>query len=195
MTLSAFQLSEPLVTAMVSLLSGNLNVTIDQLNATLDGTYPDNQPGGPFKVPHVVQFLPYVPVPSTLEGGMPCVGVQELGGQFENDIEVSADAVHTYAVVAICQHVDHQTLAWQLRRIMQAIGFTIQADRLAGTASGTGGIMRSQAGAFSVNLIRYEPGPLLADLDPTGADSPPRSYVSWVALEMQSMRAEQIPGF
>lgn len=183
MTLPAFQLTEPLVTAMVSLLSGNLNTTIDQLNATLSDSY---------TVPHVAQFQPFVPVPSTLEGGMPAVGVQELGSRFEDDQQFWTNALHTYAVVAICQHVDQQTLAWQLRRIMQAILYTIQADRLAGTASGSGGIMRNQGGAQSVNLIQYEPGPLLEDLDPSSPESPPRSYLSWVAVELQSVRSEQV---
>jgi hypothetical protein len=180
--LTAFQMTEPLVEAMVSLLKANLNTTIDALNAAYADAYP---------LPHAAQILPFVPIPSTLESGIPAIGVQELGGSFENDIVTTTDALHTYAVVAICQHVDQQTLATQLRRMTQAILYTIQADRLAGTAAGTGTVMEA-AGAWSVNLLRYEPGPLLGDLDPIDPDAPPRSYLSWVAVVMQSMRAEQI---
>lgn len=180
--LSAFQMTEPLVEAMVSLLQTNLNVTIDQLNAS----YADQ-----YTLPHVAQFLPFVPAPSALESGIPAVGVQELGANFHNDIITSTDALHRYAVVAVCQAVDQQTLATQLRRMSQAILFTIQADRLAGTAFGTGGIMRG-AGAWSVNLRHYEPGPLLGDLDPNNPEAPPRSYLSWIAIVMESMRAEQV---
>ena len=180
--LGAFQLTEPLVEAMVSLLQTNLNTTIDQLNAA----YADQ-----YTLPHVAQFLPFVPVPSTLESGMPAIGVQELGTHFHNDIITTTDALHRYAVVAICQAVDQQTLATQLRRMSQAILFTVQADRLAGTSSGTGGIMRG-AGAWSVNLRHYEPGPMLSDLDPTNPEAPPRSYLSYFAIVMESMRAEQI---
>lgn len=180
--LNAFNMTEPLVEAMVSLLSTNLNTTIDSLNAA----YADQ-----YVLPHVQQFLPFVPPPSALEGGIPAIGVQEVGSTFMDDIVTTTDANHHYAVVAICQHVDLQTLATQLRRMMQAILFTVQSDRLAGTAIGIGSIMQG-AGAWNVTLLRYEPGPLLGDLDPTDPDAPPRSYLSWVACVMQSKRAEQI---
>ena len=180
--LTAFQMTEPLVEAMVTLLKGNLNTTIDSLNAS----YADQ-----YTLPHVVQFLPFVPVPSTLESGIPAIGVQELGSTFMDDIITTTDANHHYAVVAICQAVDQQTLATQLRRMTQAILYTVQADRLAGTAIGIGSVMQG-AGAWNVTLLRYEPGPLLGDLDPTDPEAPPRSYLSWSAVVMQSKRAEQI---
>lgn len=183
MTLASFNLTEPIVTAMVKLLSQNLNATITTLNETLTDSY---------TVPQVAQFLPFLPVPSTLEGGMPAVGVQELGAVFEDDQVSSTNAVHTYAVIAILNHVDQQTLAWQLRRMMEAIAYTIQADRLLAGALGTGSIMET-AGAFSVNLIRYDPGPVLGEFDPLNTEGPPTSYLSWVSLVMQSMRNEQ-PG-
>lgn len=181
MTLPQLQLSEPLVSAIVSLLEANLNTVIDELNATLTDSY---------AVEHVVQFKPYVPVPSTLAGGCPAVGVQRLGAQFADDLQYSADAVHEYAVVAIVQNSDQESLVWQLDRTIQAIANVIQADRAAGTTSGTGGVMRDDGGAWSVNFQRTEPGPVLGDLDPTSDASPPRIFLSWSALILSSKRRE-----
>lgn len=180
MTLPQLALAEPLITAMVQLLDANLNTTIDELNATItDG----------FIVPHAAQILPYVPVPSTLEGGMPAIGVQELPASFEDDLQFSLHTEQRYAVVAVIQNADQQTLAWELRRMMQAIAFTIQADRILGTPAGSGGVMRG-AGAWSVQFEATVPGPLLGDLDPNNPEAPPRSYLSWCALELTSARTQ-----
>src|SRR5207248_8400242 len=117
-------------------------------------------------IDHIQQFLPYVPVPSTLQGGLPCIGVQDLPSLFVDDLQFEVDVEHEYAVVAIVQQSDQLTLAWQLRRTMQAIANTIQADRMVMNGTAPGGIMRSQGGAWAVNFIRTEPGPLLGDFDP-----------------------------
>ena len=181
MALPTLNLAEPLVDAMVTLLEQNLNTVIAELNATITDGY---------KVPAAAQILPYVPVPSTLQGGMPAIGVQELPGEFQDDLQFSMHALYEYAVVAIIQNSDHQTLVMQLRRMAQAIAFTVQADRMQGTAAGSGGIMRNQGGAWSVQFLRTEPGPLLADLDPVNVESPPRAYLSWTALVFSSERGE-----
>lgn len=177
MTLPSLQLSEPLVTAMVGLLSSNLNAEIDLLNATVtDG----------FTIDHAAQVLPYVPVPSTLMGGTPAIGVQDMPATFEDDLQYNTDALHEYAIVAVIQNADQQALAWQLRRTVQAIANTISQDRLLGQSS----VMLTQGGAWSVNFLRTEPGPLLGDLDPTNPEAPPRSYLSWAALVCSSKRRE-----
>lgn len=181
MGLPSLQLAEPLIDAMVALLATNLNPTIDALNATITDGY---------TVPEVAQFLNYVPVPSTLQGGMPIVGVQELPSQFDDDLQFSMDGRHRYAVVATIQNSDQQTLVLQLRRMMQAIAYTVQQDRAQGTAGGSGGIMRTQGGAWSVQYIATVPGPLLGDLDPTDPEAPPRAYLSWAGIEFESMRRE-----
>ncbi len=181
MALSSLNLFEPLANAMVALLSSptvGLQVNINLLNASL-------APGDLYPVPAVGQIVPYVPVPSTLEVGGPVVGVQELPAEFADDIQVSMDAEHHYAVVGVVQNADHITLVWQLRRIAQAIGYTIQQDRLAQVS-----ILRSQGGAYSVNFKGTVPGPVLGDLDPVTPDAPPRSYLSWTALLFSSRRRE-----
>ena len=169
------QLGEPIVNAMVTLLAANLNTTIDALNATITDGY---------VVPHAAQVLNYIPVPSTLEGGMPAIGVQELPAEFVDDLQFSVAAEHEYAVVAIVQHADHRTLVVQLRRMLEAIAYTIQQDRLAQP-----GIMRA-AGAESVNLGRTEPGPVLGDIDFNHPEVPPSSWMSWCALTMTSRRQQ-----
>lgn len=181
MALPQLQLAEPLVDAMVALLKANLNGNIDALNTSY---------GDGFVVPHQAQVLPYIPIPSTLEGGMPAIGVQEISGSFEDDLQFSLHATHEYAVAAILQHADHQTLVMQLRRIVQAIAYTIQQDRMQGTAAGSGGVMRVQGGAWSVQFLRTEPGPVLGDLDPLNSAAPPKTYLSWTALVFSSERGE-----
>ncbi len=170
------QLGEPLVDAMVALLAANLNTTIAALNATITDGY---------TVPAAAQVLDYMPVPSTLEGGLPAIAVQELPAEFVDDLEYDVDTIQEYGVVAIVQNTDQRTLTKQLRRMMQAIAYTIQQDRLASP-----GIMRSQGGAYSVNLGGTVPGPTLGDIDPFNPEAPPRSYMSWTALTMSSRRRQ-----
>jgi hypothetical protein len=181
MALGELNLIEPLIDAMVSLLEQNLNGVIDELNQTVTDGY---------TIPHVVQFTPFVAPPSALQGGMPAVGLQELPGQFEDDLQYSMDATYEYAVVATIQNADHGTLTMQLRRIGQAIAETVQRDRMLGGTGGSGGVMRSSGGAWSVNFERTEPGPMLGDIDPSTPDAPPRSYLSWTALIFSSRRRE-----
>lgn len=181
MPLPQLALAEPLIAAMVTLLQANLNATIDALNAANADA---------FSLPHAAQILDYVPVPSTLQGGTPAVGCQELPAAFEDDLQFSMHALHRYAVVAIVENADQQTLVLQLRRMMQAIASTIQSDRMLGTTGGQGGIMRTQGGAWSVQFESTVPGPLLGDLDPLNPDGPPRSYLSWCGLELSSRRQE-----
>lgn len=176
MTLSILSLNEPIVSAMVNLLNANLATTITALNATVTDGY---------TIPAVQQIVPYTPVPSTLEVGGPVVGVWELGVEFEDDLQFSLRSNQHYAVVAVLQNADHITLMWQLRRINQAIAYTVQQDRLLGNAS----VMR-QAGAYSVQFVRVEPGPLLGDMDPNTPDAPPRSYLSWTGLVFESRKDE-----
>ena len=177
MPLPTLNLIEPLVNAMVVLLTNNLQASINALNATITDSY---------LVPAVGQIVPYTPVPSTLEIGGPAVGVWELGTQFEDDLQVSLQAEHTFAVVAVLQNADHITLMWQLRRMLQAIAYTISQDRLLGASS----VMRQQGGAWGVMFDRTEPGPLLADNDPVTPDAPPRSYLSWTGLIFTARRTE-----
>jgi hypothetical protein len=182
MSLPQLQLTEPLVAAMVDLLQANLNANIAAFNQTI--------PGDPYQVPQVQQILPFVPVPSTLQGGMPAVGVQRLGGTFVNDMQYNMDADHRYAVVAIIQNADHQTLVHQLERMLECVAYTIHQDRLVGVPHGSQSLLKSQGGAWAVDFEDYSPGPLLGDLDPTDHEAPPRTYLSWVALTLLSRRTE-----
>lgn len=181
MTLPNLQLAEPLVSAMVTLLEASLPGVIDSLNATVtDG----------FTVDKPAQYLPYMPFAGSLQGGLPIVAVQQLGGQFEDDLQYNTDAEHQYAVIPIIQNADHQTLAWQLNRTLEAIAYTIQQDRLVGVPQGSASVMKTEGGAWSVNFVRYEPGPLLGDIDPENPGSPPATYLSWVGLVLSSKRRE-----
>lgn len=173
------QLADPLIQAMVALLSQSLNTTITE-RAKGDGFDPEP----------ISQFLDYIPTASALQGGLPAIGVGEMETLFSDDTQFSMNATHEYAVMAVIQNADHRTLALQLRRTLQAIAATVQADRLLGNNQGLGGIMRDQGGALSVNFIRTEPGPVLGDMDGLAADAPPRTYLTWTALVFTSERVE-----
>lgn len=176
--LATLTLTEPLVTALVQLLTANLNGEIDAVNATVTDGY---------QVPHAQQILPYVPVPSTLQGGMPAVGVQRISTDFQEDLQSSMDATHFYAIVAVIQHADQLSLHWQLERMLQAVANTVQSDRVLDPRTS---VMRSVGQAWSVNFVRSEPGPMLGDLDPTNPAAPPRVYLSWVGLVLSSKKTE-----
>ena len=181
MSLPILNLTEPLVTALVGLLQSNLNATIDTLNASLSDS---------FKLDHVAQFVPYIPVPSTLAGGTPAIGVGRLGGDFVDDLQVNMDAVHRYGVMSVVENSDQGALGHQLERMLQAVAYTIQQDRLAGNPTGSASVMRTQGGAWSVNFVGYEPGPMLGEANPEQPDGPPRSFLSWDLLVLSSKRTE-----
>lgn len=183
MSLPILNLNEPIVNAMVTLLNANLATNVTAFNNSL-------AQGDLYPLPAVAQIVPYTPVPSTLEVGGPVVGVWELGAEFEEDTQWGLNADHHYAVVAVLQNADHITLMWELRRMAQVIAYTIQQDRTAGTPPGSASIIKTQGGAWSVNFIRTEPGPLLGDMDPVNPDAPPRSYLSWTGLVFSSKRTE-----
>lgn len=179
--LSQLQLEEPVVTGMVSLLSQNLPDTIDALNSTVTDGY---------TVDHPAQYLPVMPVRELLEAGTPVIGVAEMSIDFQDDLQIDMDARHEFVVVSVVQHPDYQTLAWQLRRLTQAVASTIQQDRLAGTPTGTASVMKLTGGLWSVNFVRSEPGPLLGDVDPVNPGAPPRAWLSWTGLVFQGVRKE-----
>jgi len=180
--LPSFQLSEPIVNAMVTLLETELPGTIEQLNETIEDGYFVDPP---------VQYLPYMPFAATLEGGLPLVAVQRLGIDYTDpesaDLVSSVWAKHQYAVIPVVQNADHATLARQLERLMQAIVYTINQDRVKGQA---GSVMTQQGGAWAVRFLRIEPGPLLGDLDPMDPGQPPATYLSWLGLVLSSEREE-----
>ena len=175
------QLQEPLADALVTLLEGSLNTEIEAINTHYSDQY---------VVAPVQEIVPFLPVPSTLMQGLPAVGFQELPTEFEDDTQFSLNALHKFAVIAVITNVDHPTLVMQLRRTQQAIANVIQADRLLGTAAGSGGVMRDQGGAMSVNFDGTVPGPLLGDSDPNQAEQTPSSYLSWTSLVFTARRVE-----
>lgn len=198
MALPSLNLADPLVTALIALLSGNgatqpngsvadgsgttrLNATIATFNSSISDSY-SLQP--------IAQFLPYLPIPSLLEGGTPVVGVSRLGGEFMDDLQVNMDAVHRLGVMCVIQNADQGALARQLERTLECIAYTIQQDRLAGSPVGTGSVMKQQGGAWAVNFDGYEAGPVLGEKDPTAPPGPPSSFLSWDLLLISARRTE-----
>lgn len=170
-------LAEPLVKAMIKTLEERLPAAVEEVNSTVtDG----------ITVETPAQYLRFMPFLAALGGGFPIICVQRLRADFVDDLQFNVDAIHEYAVIAVLQNSDHETLALQLERTMQAIASAVSADRLAGPAS----TMRTEGGAFSVNWERYEPGPLFGDLDPNAENAPPRSYLTYAGLVFSSRRTE-----
>ena len=180
MTPTLLPLAEPLVQAMKKTLETRVPAAIEEINTGIT----DNVTIDP-----IAQYLPYMPFAQALQGGLPILAVQRLGGVFEDDLQTVTHANHEYAVIAVVENADHETLALQLERTLQAAANAIQKDRVA-ELHGETSIMRTEGGAWSVNFQRVEPGPLLGDLDPEAPNTPPRSYLSWLGLVMSSKREE-----
>lgn len=176
--LSRMQLEEPVIAATIAVLETNLPAVIDSLNATIADGY---------TVDHPAQYLPFAPIAQTLEAGTPALGVAELGMGFADDLVFDVDADHTIAVVIAIQNADYPTLAWQLRRSLQAIAITLQQDRVLGPGHS---VLEQQGGLWGVRFVRTEPGPLLPEIDPTSPGLPPRGWISWTGLLFEGRRKE-----
>lgn len=170
---------EPLLTAMQGLLKSNLPAVVALANTNItDG----------FLIDPPAQYLDYAAGAAELQGGMPIIVVSETpeSSVFRDDLQSTVDAEFDYAIGIIIQQADHETLVKQLRRLLVCVLYVIQQDRLANVDS----VMR-QAGAFSVNLQRVEPGPLLAGSDLQAPAVPPNAWLSWTTLIVSSRVNEQ----
>lgn len=177
--LSQLQLEEPIVLAMVDLLQTSLPAVIDTMNNSITDSYTVDVP---------VQYLPVMPYEPVFQGGLPLIGVgaAQGGTRFVDDLQFDMDAMHQFAVVAVVQNADYVTLAWQLRRLVECVAYTIQADRMLNETS----VMKSQGGLWSVNFLRTEPGPILGDIDPMNQGAAPKAWISWTGLVFEGMRKE-----
>lgn len=175
--MSRVELNEPIIKALVALLKENLGVQVAAIN---------NEMSDDFLMDPPVDVLPYMPFALTLERGMPIVAVQDLPTTFDNDLQFSMESESTLGIAAILQTSDHSTLAWQLRRYVQAIVQVIQADRMLGVSS----VLRSQAQVIYTEFLSTEPGPMLGDRDPDADGVPPTSFRSWTWLLIKCRRQE-----
>lgn len=177
--LPSMPLAEPLIAGMVQLLSTELPAVVATANLDL----PDS-----FTIPLPAQYLDFFPSEAELQGGMPIVAVGESteGAVFVDDLQSTVDSVYEYAVGIIHQEADHETLVKNLRRLSVCVAYTIQADRLLGPH----GIMRG-IGAFSVNFLRAEPGPMVP-MGPLDSGQPPHAWLSWSSFIMSSRHNEQV---
>lgn len=177
--LPSMPLTEQLIAGMVDLLQSNLPDVITDANANIVDT---------FTVPTVAQYLDFFPSEAELQGGMPivCVGESVEGAVFVDDLQSSVASRVEYAVGIIHQTADHETLVKQLRRLQVCVAYTIQADRLLGSA----GIMRGVYGAYSVNFLRAEPGPMVP-LSPN-SNGVPKAWLSWASFIMESEHDEVV---
>ena len=173
--MSILQLTEPVVQAMIRVLEAGLPGEIETLNETVEDG---------FTLDPIAQYLPYMPFAAALMGGLPLVAVQRLGVEFQDELQSSSTGLHQYAVCVVVQNADHQALSLQLERMLQAVANVIHQDRIQ-----PAGIMRT-AGAWDVEMLRVEPGPLLGDFDPNAPSEVPHSYLSWAALVLSSKTEE-----
>ncbi len=181
MTFSQLALNEPIILAAKELLKKELPATVTAFNKTVTDGYTVTAPA---------QYLSHFPQGPELEGGTPIIGVGDMPARFVDDLQFSMDAEHEWMVACVISEADYPTLVCQLRRLAQCVAYTIQQDRMLGTSAGIGGIMRNEGGVFSVNFLRTEPGPLLADIDPENPGLPPRGWISWTGLTFSSRRRE-----
>lgn len=176
--MSRIELAEPAIKALVALLAEKLPETITELNT---------ETSDDFELEPPTAVLDYMAFSLTLEQGMPLICIQDMPVAFLNDLEFSMESESIIAIAAVVQTGDHRTLAWQLRRYIQAIMQVIQNDRLLG---GAGKLLAPGSGIASVLFEGTEPGPLLGDRDPDADGVPPISFRSWTWLLIRVRRAE-----
>lgn len=181
MTFSNLQLNEPIIKQLMKLLESEtlgLAAAVTALNATITDSFTLDAPA---------QILDHMPTPGALKGGVPAICIQDLPAQFEDDLQFSLSADHPLGIAVVIQNADQQTLAWQLRRYIQAIMHVIQQDRI----NPAGGILREPpAQVWYTAFTGTEPGPLLGDRDPQAPDQPPTSFLSWTWLLIRCRRQE-----
>lgn len=177
MPLQTLSLNEPIVDALVQLLTARLPGVIEQINdSNSDGILLDPP----------AQVLDFKPVAGTLKAGLPAVCVQDLPAKFEDDLQFSMNASHGLGIAAVIQDSDQRSLAWKLRRYVQAIANAIQLDRLAAGE----GYLAKVGNVWGTAFTGTEPGPLLADHSPNAEGSSPSSYESWSWLMISCKHTE-----
>lgn len=175
-----FQGAAPIAAAFAGLLQANLPGVITALNSSYADAYTLALPA---------QYLDYLASPSEVLGGTPIVACGEGDGPsvFEDDLQTSVTADHPLLIVIYLQNADRKSLGVQLRRYMQAILQVVNTDRKAYPGS----VTATEAGVWGTRLTAWQPGPMLADMDPTGDDQqPPRSWLSWSCLAVRCKRTE-----
>lgn len=156
-----FELQAPLVTALQARLADDLPAKIDEVNALVtDDTTID----------YPAQVLDYVPLPAQLTE-FPTVAIGDLPSTFQDDIGSSVTGVHGLSIVVFLVHQDQRTLAWQLRRYLQAVTTVALAGRQLGDAMGT-------------TLRRITPGPTL------DAVESPRAWLTWASVDINILRSD-----
>lgn len=172
------ELSESVIAALMTVLEDGMTPAIEARNATItDGILLDTP----------AQILDYMPTTNDDAGGYPIVAIQDLPGNFENDLTHSFESTWGFGIASMIQTSDHRTLAWQLRRYTQVVASVIQADRMAEPS-----VLKSPpANVMYTKFEGTEPGPLLGDRNPDSPGTPPSSFRSWTWLLISCRRQEQ----
>ena len=181
MELTKLEGNVPIIRALVELFGDPLEDIIDELNEA-DKTY---------EIPQPVQVVPYIPMLSILSGGMPIIGIGDMPSTYEDDLQFSMFGKHKVAVMMIMNHSDHLTLTEYLRKYQHAVQLTIQQDRekpLHGEEPLLSG--PKHGGILYTRFVATEPGPLLGEVNPQSADTPPTTYISWTGLALELTRTE-----
>jgi len=166
--MATFQLSEPIVRAVLARLEDDLPAVITEINAESTDGYDLREPEA---------IYPHIPSVGLLRL-WPSLGVQELPLTLRDDIGTSALASVELAVVAFDQSPDLAELGWRLRRWERALATVLLAGRELGTAG---------SAAHLVTLSTTRPGPTLGDHeDPEKV----KTFSSWTAVVIHCEREE-----
>jgi hypothetical protein len=167
--MAPFELTEPIVAALVERLENELPAVLAAINAGVTDGYE-------LRAPQLI--IPQVPSVGTLRQ-WPTIGIQDLGLTFEDDIGSSFVAVAGLVVLVFEQSANLMELSWRLRRWERALVSILPKNRSLGPAS--------DPDAYSVQPVRTIPGPTLGDSeDPKLV----KTHVSWTGLELRCYREE-----
>lgn len=159
-----FQLSEPLILALVDRLRADLPAVIDEINQR-------PEVGINIIMPPPEAIYDYIPPPGILTS-YPSIGIGEGPSKFEDDIGSSATGVFSLAIVIYEQASEQRELVWKLRRMAQAVTTVALEGRRLGNSWG-------------VTFDSSDPGPTLVD-----DEENPREWMSWVGVRINARTDE-----
>lgn len=165
-----FELTQPVVDALVSRLTGDLPAHL----ADVAAANPDQ--AAMLVAPAPGAVLDHVPLPSEVQP--PTIGIQDAGTRLEDDTGSSATGRHHMGIVLFHASADQGQLARGMRLYLQAVARTVMRDRrLNTTLPGSG---------WGVGMDRIDWGPTLGD-----SAEDPREFLTWAVLTVWVRRDEQ----
>lgn len=168
-----YDLNERAILAVLGRLNNNLKANIDAVNANTASDPNRNQtviayPASVLDAPPPLGQLVNFPIIAVIDGNM----------TFTDDVGWGATGNYEMTIVVYCSSPDPTTLAWQLRRYVQAVLTTVIIGRTMDYGS--------YDGAWGLILKNIVPGRRISRQDPGGV----QTILSWTGITI-ALKDEQ----